>query len=214
MAGAGRAQAMPPAGTTPQQMTADGVPAAYPSTYPSTQSVPVPRDESAPLSLDRRSDRRWRRRGSSAVATGTRCPASPHAVPDGQQRAAAGKRQRSYGDPGPLYTPYGSPDAMTAARPLEPGSNVERWLVDDEPWTWQVLPTGLMYKSYLAGGREPRFGTQFVHERSQGWLWDTTLGARVGLLRYGTENDFWPEGWQLDVEGAAFPRLSSNTTAT
>ena len=27
------------------------------------------------------------------------------------------------------------------------------------------------------------------------------------LLRYGTDNDFWPQGWQLDVEGAAFPRL-------
>ena len=111
------------------------------------------------------------------------------------------------GDPGPLYTPYGSPDAMAAARPPEPSGNAERWLAGDEPWTWQVLPTGLMYKSYLAGGREPRFGTQFVHERSQGWLWDTTLGARVGLVRYGTDNDLWPEGWQLDVEGAAFPRL-------
>ena len=28
-----------------------------------------------------------------------------------------------------------------------------------------------------------------------------------GLLRYGTDNSLWPQGWQLDVEGAAFPRL-------
>ena len=62
-----------------------------------------------------------------------------------------------------------------------------------------------MYKSYLAGNREPRFGAQFVNERSGGGVWDSTLGARVGLLRFGTDNDFWPQGWQLDVEGAAFP---------
>jgi hypothetical protein len=107
----------------------------------------------------------------------------------------------------PLYTPYGSPDAMAARLPLEQGGDGDHWLLSDEPWTWQVLPTGLMYKSYLAGGREPRFSTQFVYERNQGWLWDSTLGARVGLLRYGTENDLWPEGWQWDAEGAAFPRL-------
>ena len=49
--------------------------------------------------------------------------------------------------------------------------------------------------------------SQWVYIRDLGWLWDATLGGRVGLLRYGTDNDFWPQGWQLDVEGAAFPRL-------
>jgi hypothetical protein len=78
----------------------------------------------------------------------------------------------------------------------------------NEAWTWQVAPAGLMYKSYMASNREPRLGTQWVHERTQGWLWDSTLGGRVGLLRYGTDNDLWPQGYQLDVEGAAFPRLN------
>jgi hypothetical protein len=59
----------------------------------------------------------------------------------------------------------------------------------------------------LAGTREPRLGSQWIHDRNLGWRWDATLGGRVGLLRYGTDKDFWPQGWQLDVEGAAFPRL-------
>ncbi|MGD0897274.1 MAG: DUF1207 domain-containing protein, partial [Thermoguttaceae bacterium] len=34
-----------------------------------------------------------------------------------------------------------------------------------------------------------------------------TLGGHVGLIRYGTQDPLWPEGWQLDLDGAAFPRL-------
>ncbi len=74
-------------------------------------------------------------------------------------------------------------------------------------WRWEFLPSGLMYRSYLAGGREPRFASQWVLGEDQGWLWDVTLGGRVGILRYGTQDALWPEGWQLDIEGAAFPRL-------
>jgi hypothetical protein len=87
---------------------------------------------------------------------------------------------------------------------LEP----ERPLFFEEAWTWQYLPDGILYKSYLAGGREPRFGSQWVNEKNAGWLWDVTLGGRVGILRYGTMNSSWPEGWQIDLEGAAFPRLN------
>jgi hypothetical protein len=77
-----------------------------------------------------------------------------------------------------------------------------------EPWTWQVLPEGLLYRSYLAGPKEPRLGTLWAHEAQRGWFWDLTLGGRVGLLRYGTPGDDDPQGWQWDVEGAAFPRLN------
>ena len=76
-----------------------------------------------------------------------------------------------------------------------------------EPWTWQTLPDGLLYKSYLAGNREPRLGTVFAYDKTQRWLWDSALGGRVGIMRFGTHDPLWPEGWQLDVEGAAFPRL-------
>lgn len=84
-------------------------------------------------------------------------------------------------------------------------------LLDHETWTWQVLPSGVMYRSYLAGPREPRFAGQWVYERTQGWLWDVTLGGRFGLVRYGNQNSAWPEGWQFDVEGATFPRLDWTT---
>lgn len=79
---------------------------------------------------------------------------------------------------------------------------------DPSWWSWQFLPGGLMYRSYLAGTREPRLGSQIVYESEhRGWVWDSTLGGRVGILRYGTPDDGWPEGFQVDIEGAAFPRL-------
>jgi hypothetical protein len=74
-------------------------------------------------------------------------------------------------------------------------------------WSWQFLPEGLMYRSYLAGVKESRFASVWFYEEDIGWLWDVSLGGRVGMLRYGTPNSFRPEGWQLDIEGAAFPRL-------
>jgi len=75
------------------------------------------------------------------------------------------------------------------------------------PWTWQLLPEGLIYRAYLADAKESRFGSVWFYERDLDWLWDVTLGGHVGLLRYGTQYDFRPEGFQLDIEGAAFPRL-------
>lgn len=77
----------------------------------------------------------------------------------------------------------------------------------DEPWTWQLLPSGLVYRSYLAGMREPRLAGMWVHDWDLGWVVDMALGARVGLFRCGTTNALRPEGWQLDFEAAAFPRI-------
>jgi hypothetical protein len=78
----------------------------------------------------------------------------------------------------------------------------------DESWTWQVLPGSILYKSYLASNREPRFGSQMVHVNDLGNFWDVTLGGRAGILRYGNNDPFEPQGYQLDFEGAAFPRLN------
>jgi hypothetical protein len=64
-----------------------------------------------------------------------------------------------------------------------------------------------MFKSYLAGGREPRFSSIWFYEPDHGWLWDSTLGGRVGILRRGTLDAVNAHGWQLDIEGASFPRL-------
>jgi hypothetical protein len=77
-----------------------------------------------------------------------------------------------------------------------------------EPFSWQLLPTGLIYRSYLAGVKESRFaGAMNYSDDRTGWLLDVTLGGRVGIVRFGTEDNLRPDGWQLDIEGAAFPRI-------
>ena len=117
-------------------------------------------------------------------------------------------------------TPSGLAARRVAWQPEEPTNTVNllppvstepsfqgetAWL--GEPWSWQVLPEGVIYRSYLAGAKEPRFASAWVHERDLGWIWDVSLGGRVGLVRYGNRDALFPEGWQLDFEGAALPRL-------
>lgn len=80
-------------------------------------------------------------------------------------------------------------------------------LFDSGPWDWQVLPSGLIYRSYLAGVKESRIGCTWAYERDWGWMWDITLGGRVGLLRYGNRNALMPQGFQIDMEAAGQPRL-------
>jgi hypothetical protein len=75
-------------------------------------------------------------------------------------------------------------------------------------WFWQVLPDGLIYRSYWAGVHEPRLAIVALDEQGSQAFWDGTLGARVGLLRYGTGQRMFPQGWQLDVEAAAIIRMT------
>jgi hypothetical protein len=77
-------------------------------------------------------------------------------------------------------------------------------------WCWQLLPDGLIYHSYLAGIKEPRFAINWMNERGLGDLWDVTLGGRVGILRYGNCSLGYPQGWQVDMEGGVMPRLSQD----
>jgi hypothetical protein len=86
----------------------------------------------------------------------------------------------------------------------EPGFGARHSLL----WRWQVLPDGLIYRSYQAGVREPRLSIVAFREQDGRNLWDGTLGGRVGLLRYGTCDELYPQGWQLDVEAAAIVRLT------
>jgi len=81
-----------------------------------------------------------------------------------------------------------------------------------DPWTWQLLPLGLIYHSYLAGPKEPRMSSVWQHQTGAGGgsFWDFTVGGRIGLLRYGTPRGFRPDGWQIDIEGAAQPQLVLN----
>lgn len=96
-------------------------------------------------------------------------------------------------------------------QPDMPSSASNSWIEipTRSQWQWTIIPDGLIYKSYLAGPKEARFRSVWAYDETLGWMWDITLGGRVGLLRFGSthRDDVRPEGWQLDIEGAAFPRL-------
>ncbi|MBX7166875.1 MAG: DUF1207 domain-containing protein [Pirellulales bacterium] len=102
----------------------------------------------------------------------------------------------------PVLQPASPPEPQ-----LAPATHYFEPAAAEEPWTSQVLPVGLIYRSYLAGTKEPRLAVQWFHEKDYGPYWDVTLGGRAGLWRYGTTDPAHPEGVQLDIEGAAFPRL-------
>ncbi len=53
-------------------------------------------------------------------------------------------------------------------------------------WYPQVLPDGLMYRSYWAGVHEPRLGAVFEHISGDHSFIDATGGGRAALWRYGT----------------------------
>ena len=99
------------------------------------------------------------------------------------------------------------PQNSTVSEPFDSRSPREVDWASREPWTWQALPDGIIYPSYLAGPKEARFASVWNHDAHFGWMWDLEAGARVGLLRYGTTGSPRPDGWELDLEGAAFPRL-------
>lgn len=79
----------------------------------------------------------------------------------------------------------------------------------NEPWDWQLLPTGIVYKAYLASQKESRFSSEFnnIPERDD-TFWEPTLGARVGILRFGDHDPVMPQGFQIDAEGSAQARLN------
>lgn len=118
------------------------------------------------------------------------------------QRVVAPEPLPPFDDPPPSIAPPAG--AIDLPNPQVPQAAV--WTV---PWTWQVLPDGLMFKNYLASNEEARLGSQLYDDKKIGWTWDTSLGGHVGILRYGTQDPAWPDGWQLDIDGVALPRLDS-----
>src|SRR5438477_10561898 len=101
--------------------------------------------------------------------------------------------------------PLAPPGTIEAGPPVE-FFDLDAWLADGElnpltprdDWRWQILPDGIMYRAYLANPKESRLGTQVFNSTGDGALWDSTLGGRVGLLRIGTNDPAWPQGWQFD----------------
>ncbi len=71
----------------------------------------------------------------------------------------------------------------------------------------QLMPAGLMYHSYLAGPKEPRFNAVWLKDQNGKLNWETQLGGRCGVLRYGDFTPINPNGWQLDIEGGAQARV-------
>jgi hypothetical protein len=78
---------------------------------------------------------------------------------------------------------------------------------NSDEMTWQVLPTGLLYHSYLAGEKEPRFNAIWLTDQNGKRNWETQVGGRLGILRKGTRGAVLPQGWQLDLEGGAQARV-------
>jgi Protein of unknown function (DUF1207) len=76
------------------------------------------------------------------------------------------------------------------------------------PWFWQMLPEGLIYRTYWAGVHEPRMGVVMMRKNGGNSFWDATVGARISLLRFGNGDPIHPQGWEFDVDGAALPRLT------
>jgi hypothetical protein len=192
-----------------RELFAQDLPASGPS--PSTPFLPVPSGPAIPAEPSPNNTS-----GISYPQTNTAATAAGFTPGLGQYPATSGSSNQSIPRSGDQSSstaiptsPVPGADSTLSADPYLPNTQgSEKSMFFEEAWTWQYLPDGLLYKSYLAGGREPRFSSQMVHEKNAGWLWDVTLGARAGILRYGTLNSPWPEGWQIDIEGAAFPRLN------
>jgi hypothetical protein len=181
-----RAQATPAYTALPQSMAPDGVPTTHPST-------------------------------AGTMASGVDSPAlSPSDMMFSGTAASTPSDTGSVWTPsmtgtfGASPTPYNRPDPSADPHPFAGYLNVERPLANGEPWIWQFVPAGLMYKPDLASGTECRLASQWDYVRGQGWFWNPVAGGRVGLLRYGSQDAAQPQGWQLDIAGAAFPRLDAN----
>lgn len=118
-----------------------------------------------------------------------------------------------------LDMPYEALPSASEDGYLTPGTAFPEGFDDlwaPRPWSWQIMPNNLIYTSYLAGPKEPRFGTVWYDDTTpppyattgqEGWLWDSTLGGRASIVRYGSDPVLHPQGFEVQIEGAAFVRL-------
>lgn len=74
-------------------------------------------------------------------------------------------------------------------------------------WGCQFLPQGRIYGAHLAGPKESRLSTHLISIPDDSTMWDSTLGARIGMFRIGSTDPFRPSGLQLDLEGSAQLRM-------
>ena len=81
--------------------------------------------------------------------------------------------------------------------------------VVNSDWGWEILPSDLLWRSYMAGAKEPRM-SGIIYEELNGnmTLLDVTLGGRASILRYGRRVNGRPCGMELQIEGAGQPRIN------
>lgn len=73
---------------------------------------------------------------------------------------------------------------------------------------WQLLPNGLLYRTYLAGEKEPRMQlVPYYDTKSKRKIWEAVLGGRAGLIRLSDPSITNSDAFQLDLEGAVFARV-------
>lgn len=99
----------------------------------------------------------------------------------------------------------GSRDKIIRIDELSQGESIHAY--SNSEWTWQWVPSGLIYHSYMAGPHEPHSALVGFSDLDGRVLMDAWLGGRMGFLKYGNQDPTFPEGWQLDFYGAAISRL-------
>ncbi|MBD3675090.1 MAG: DUF1207 domain-containing protein [Planctomycetaceae bacterium] len=81
----------------------------------------------------------------------------------------------------------------------------ERLSAAADGYGWKLLPQGFIYPTYLSHPHEPRLGTQWVSDHDDGLLWESSLGGRLGIVRWGATDR--NEGVQLDFMGGVSVRI-------
>ena len=73
---------------------------------------------------------------------------------------------------------------------------------------WQMLPNGLLYRTYIAGEKEARMQlVPYYDTKSKRKIWEAVLGGRAGLIRLSDPSITNSDAFQLDLEGAVFARV-------
>lgn len=85
----------------------------------------------------------------------------------------------------------------------------------EQSLTWQLLPNGLLYRTYLAGEKEPRMQlVPYYDTRSKRKIWEAVLGGRAGIVRLSDPSVINGDAFQLDLEGAVFARVLPDEPST
>jgi hypothetical protein len=99
------------------------------------------------------------------------------------------------------FTPPPPVVPLSSGPPDGTGGSINPFLADMTGWRWIFMPQGFLYHTYWASMAEPRLATQLFHENGQGELLDSTIGGRLGFVRFGRADS--AHGFQLDVIAGA-----------